>query len=348
MKNLLIKKISIDSFKAFKDEITLIFDKPITIIYAQNGCGKTSLFEAIEWVLCEKEMNYDILKNKYSNKNPSVTITFDSGNIIYKELDSTNRSQLKSNYNINSKNKKINNDEFNFKEPYAFILYNKFVTESELTNVSKLTNILSRDNLSLLLNYNYMDKKIDLVERKYYKSNTKNKEIINDLDYLKKLKNTYLNECINVLKEDICYLYNKMQSNAFLISDPELLSIGNRTYNNISLSMVQNISLNLAIFLSIARTFKGSYFLDQPVGLFDGLNRISFLDILRTMILENNQQDLRFTISTTSRILVRQVREKFSLIKNKNGDNIYRIYSLYGNSKVGIQAIERDKYIMEM
>ena len=46
-----IKSISIQGFRGFNDEQTVDFHDRLTLIYAPNSYGKTSISEAFEWLL---------------------------------------------------------------------------------------------------------------------------------------------------------------------------------------------------------------------------------------------------------------------------------------------------------
>lgn len=51
MSNLFIDELHISAFRGLSDPITFDFSSPITVVYATNGTGKTTLCEAAEWLL---------------------------------------------------------------------------------------------------------------------------------------------------------------------------------------------------------------------------------------------------------------------------------------------------------
>ena len=53
---LLLKEITIEGFKSFRDRTTLRFDGPFTAIVGPNGSGKSNLADAILWALGEQSM----------------------------------------------------------------------------------------------------------------------------------------------------------------------------------------------------------------------------------------------------------------------------------------------------
>ncbi len=108
-----IKKITLDSFRAFSDKKELDFEidnkvADIVVVYAPNGTGKTSTIEGIEWATTGKVSRLDtiisnnkaknrnpkegnILKNRYSGKKiGSVTLELESGKFIHRETKPKN------------------------------------------------------------------------------------------------------------------------------------------------------------------------------------------------------------------------------------------------------------------
>ncbi|OEF52413.1 hypothetical protein A1OW_09025 [Enterovibrio norvegicus] len=109
-----IKKITLDSFRAFSGEKVLDFEidnkvADIVVVYAPNGTGKTSTIEGIEWATTGKVSRLDtiisnnnaknrnpkegnILKNRYSGKNTGfVKLELESGKLIRRETKPKSR-----------------------------------------------------------------------------------------------------------------------------------------------------------------------------------------------------------------------------------------------------------------
>jgi hypothetical protein len=86
-----IKSLTIQGFRGFNEERTIDFNDRLTIIYAPNSYGKTSVSEAMEWLLyqitskVEKADSKDEYKGSYRNrhlpssKTPYVKATFKDG-----------------------------------------------------------------------------------------------------------------------------------------------------------------------------------------------------------------------------------------------------------------------------
>ena len=89
-----VKNISIHGFRGFNEKCTIDFHEHLTLIYAPNSYGKTSISEAFEWLLygvtykVDNADSKEEYKGSYRNLHlpesltPSVTITFvgDDGN----------------------------------------------------------------------------------------------------------------------------------------------------------------------------------------------------------------------------------------------------------------------------
>lgn len=52
---MLLTRLEIKGFKSFGDKVTLHFDRGVTGIVGQNGCGKSNIVDAIRWVLGEQK-----------------------------------------------------------------------------------------------------------------------------------------------------------------------------------------------------------------------------------------------------------------------------------------------------
>jgi DNA repair exonuclease SbcCD ATPase subunit len=111
------------------------------------------------------------------------------------------------------------------------------------------------------------------------------------------------------------------------------------------LSAGQRQDLALAVFLAQARELGGTFVLDDPFLHLDGWNRLSYVDVLRTMVVESLRGDrkpLRFLITTANAELARLFREKFTLVRHPRhgeaGDDVspvFRHLRLWGNPKDG-------------
>ena len=103
------------------------------------------------------------------------------------------------------------------------------------------------------------------------------------------------------------------------------------------LSQGQRQDLALSIFLARARSLGGTFFMDEPLVHLDDLNRVALLDTLRIIVSERKEKKrLRLVMTTASKNLLRHLREKFSLVKNQDGEPVLRIYEMRGNPKVGL------------
>ena len=90
---MIIRKIKMENFRGFRDKIIDFNDKPVVLLSAANGIGKTTTIDAIEWCLtgdikrlktafdtrstndADRKMNTDgILKNRYAEVKENVRV----------------------------------------------------------------------------------------------------------------------------------------------------------------------------------------------------------------------------------------------------------------------------------
>jgi len=117
-----LKRIEMQGFKSFADNIVINFDEPVTGIVGPNGCGKSNISDAIRWVLGEQsvkslrgEKMTDIIfagsEGRKAMNMAEVTLVFDNTNKIFDhesdEIEITRRiynTDQDAEYLINRKN----------------------------------------------------------------------------------------------------------------------------------------------------------------------------------------------------------------------------------------------------
>src|SRR5207244_1508752 len=62
--NMYISKIKLHNFKGFKEDHEIIFDKGVNFFVGDNNCGKSSIFEAIDFIRTKRDRNEIITKTK--------------------------------------------------------------------------------------------------------------------------------------------------------------------------------------------------------------------------------------------------------------------------------------------
>lgn len=94
-----LKRIEMQGFKSFADNIKITFDDPVTGIVGPNGCGKSNISDAIRWVLGEQsvkslrgEKMTDIIfagsEDRKAMNMAEVTLVFDnSEHLLNSDLD---------------------------------------------------------------------------------------------------------------------------------------------------------------------------------------------------------------------------------------------------------------------
>ena len=117
-----LKRIEMQGFKSFADNIKIDFEDPVTGIVGPNGCGKSNISDAIRWVLGEQsvkslrgEKMTDIIFAGTEERKPmtmaEVTLVFDNSNHFLnsdlQEIELTRRiynTDQDAEYLINKKN----------------------------------------------------------------------------------------------------------------------------------------------------------------------------------------------------------------------------------------------------
>lgn len=221
-----IKEISFRNFRVFKEDTTIKFEKNGKIldficIYGQNGMGKTSIFDGIEWLKKNKisRLEFDltkeqkrniiekgshdkkILRNIYSGDDDIANVTVTSSD--NKQFSKSTNKRGKSDY-IGSSDKGEENILENIKIlPYAEI--EKFMTPK---NPTELFNEFTRkihDGENIEKEF----QNLHILKRKVEKEKDANEKQIGDL------KNKKSN--IEISAEEICYLNTVVRKiNGFL------------------------------------------------------------------------------------------------------------------------------------
>lgn len=101
-----LKRLEIQGFKSFAEQVVIEFEKGINVIVGPNGCGKSNLIDAVQWALGEQSARSlrghrmdDVIFSGTSRRRPlgmaEVTLTFDNRERIlplsYEEISITRR-----------------------------------------------------------------------------------------------------------------------------------------------------------------------------------------------------------------------------------------------------------------
>jgi exonuclease SbcC len=105
------------------------------------------------------------------------------------------------------------------------------------------------------------------------------------------------------------------------------------------LSRGQRQDLALALFVARARAHGGTCFLDEPFLHLDDLNRAGTLDLLRTLILQE-QGRVRLVVTTASSALVRHLMQKLSRVPWVGDGPMLRVLHLAGGPREGLRVAQ--------
>jgi DNA repair exonuclease SbcCD ATPase subunit len=81
-----LASLTLTNFRGFADEVTIPFDADVVVIWGSNGTGKTSLLDALQWLVLGDiprlhstalRAGEDYVSSSYATGPPSVTATFD-------------------------------------------------------------------------------------------------------------------------------------------------------------------------------------------------------------------------------------------------------------------------------
>jgi predicted ATP-dependent endonuclease of OLD family len=100
-----ISKIKLHNFKGFKDTHELNFNEAVNFFVGDNDCGKSSVFEAIDFIIKTSKEKEDIITKTKVNENVSVEIEF-TGADLDALLETEARKKYKS-YLIDNKTLRV-------------------------------------------------------------------------------------------------------------------------------------------------------------------------------------------------------------------------------------------------
>lgn len=186
-----LKKMKIKNFKNYFGEVEFDLSKEIIVIYGQNGFGKSTFFEAIEWCLTgkinkftgiENELKKDIINkiDQEKDKEISVVLYFDNNKLerkfqfINKSIRSTsvvltinNKERISGKDNVENYLKKHLNP-INTKAKEKF---NDYLKQSNILSQQQINDFITSDSSKerFIALGNIIGLKSELIEFKNYK-----------------------------------------------------------------------------------------------------------------------------------------------------------------------------------
>lgn len=348
-----IKKIEFKNFRVYKDqEFEIDPNARIILIHGNNGLGKTSFFDGIEWGLTgiiqrynksSKEKNdYDVLRNTLVDKKEEsyIKLSFDDDetlkrSVVYIGNKDYNSGKLKSDFDINEKlisdsyRGKIKfEDSFCFSQFLSQELIDNFIREMKDTDrYNSIRNILG------LHRYEKYEVFIDAV----------------NLEILSRLK--VLNDTKNNLENKIEVAIAKKTSTSL---NEEILKLRYDKYIGEHLQMEANDKANDIIIQKLNNTItKDIRFyekLDKEIGAInqtsielEELNEVEFDDFSRNQVnLITVRNDINKNI-----IIINNIK-KYDEVKYLN-DNMKKYLNILNQNAVNEQLridyeIKNDKY----
>ena len=194
-----LQKVYIKNFRGI-DELEVPFDeeKNIHLLIGENGCGKTSILEAIDYLFNNDYNNkiiYDDFYNYDLKNSINIKLSYNSPNKYYAlcEIDLKSKTSSKKFYNSFKYKYKINDKEYPIGFKYQKDDYNEYGTVPNCNKDDKLENLpniifLSRHRLNDITNsYNSILK--NTIDYLNYKVEQENAEKRQTKEYTENIKN---------------------------------------------------------------------------------------------------------------------------------------------------------------
>lgn len=344
-----IEEIKINKYRCYNKQCLIPFGK-VNLLFGENGVGKTTLLEAIEFGITgvnRKNGNEELKSAEIEVKclnDRNNTITFNSTN-NYEAL-----AELW--YGIKAEGKEAFNQMFNQYNYFDTGFASAFAIEGQkkenLLQLQKFLGIEKIEELEYILNILYKELILFSKENaaKLEKAN-KNKKVFRKPEYIfieKKMMNSQnaVKKCengINELRDEIEIIslteilnshIKKIESIFKLLSasneysqlkvvDSEIVAIRSENNAYVSMAMMstgQKVCLALAfmfaLFLSNEKA-PNVILLDEPAANLDDLHMLNLLDVLRRLALSDTQ--IFFTTADPS--VAQLFRRKFSFLENE-------------------------------
>lgn len=159
-----ISKVCIKNFRVYNGEFIFELDKNITIFYGENGFGKSSFFDAIEWCLTGTINRFqddgnitfaklDIINRPNRNKNTDcyVSISFDDGYTLCRQFNINNGETQRVNVKVIDSNGHViitgEAKVSRFLKEY-YVKNDNTIGQDLLGSLIKQTHILSQDEVT--------------------------------------------------------------------------------------------------------------------------------------------------------------------------------------------------------
>lgn len=241
--SLRLKSLELDSFRAFENKFQFNFVNKkfdeisnLIVLYAPNGTGKTSFFDAIEWSLsgeikrisenkpvreiADKERNH-ILKNKYSQADTGlVKLQFENNSLLEVETKRLNRKRTIDYAPGTKKNNTVELTEDNLKS----MIDKNMLTHDQIDSFLRFKNAEQRyDALSIFWDRDNQSedyKNIDLIMYETNKQRELQTQLITDLK--EKIKEVEINPEIWNEISNLKKIYYDIDEEIDIIVDKEL------------------------------------------------------------------------------------------------------------------------------
>lgn len=207
-----INSIELKNFRGAK-KLELPLKKNSIVIYGDNGCGKSTIADAIEWFVTDKVSHLsgeeielkEALRNEFCNEDSFVTIKFSDNNINCSKTINFKGTKLSS--EIDNKSIEFENYLVSSRSENLVLRYRDLTKFVESTKKDKL------NHLSNIIGYSEIEKIKEVLKKSY---NTLNKEISlqgfgNQIHELEGIIRTKLNASLSDRKAVFAALEKRIQ-----------------------------------------------------------------------------------------------------------------------------------------
>lgn len=352
--NFRIEKIlsaNIENFRCFEGKVAINFNK-VNLIYGENGVGKTSLLEALEWALTggnkskAQENEKQLVIAKCINQKGKIQL-FDSQNVKIELAEDWYGRKVNSKEEFNKLFNKYNHfdtkgassfaiegrEQINIQQMRHFLgveyLYNFIDIKSEIIRIChEMINSLKQQEVKkrklkgfrgIMIRPSYKEKLIKAFREEMIK--LEKHEMQNISEIKEESMNIHIAKIEKIFKMLICtYEYSGLK-----IMDNEVVGIKSGDGEAVSMSRMstgQKVCLALSFMFALSLSSENSpniIMLDEPVANLDDIHMLNLLDVLRRFSINNTQ--IFFTTANSD--VAKLFRRKFSFLENEFG--LYKI-----------------------
>lgn len=365
-----ILSAEIKNFRCFKEEVNINFNR-VNLIYGENGAGKTSLLEALEWALTgenrnkEQEAEKSLVVAKCTNQRGRPEL-FSSQDVKIELAEDWYGRKVNSKEAFNDLFNKYNYfdtkgassfaieglEKINIQQMRNFLgvefLFNLIDMKTEMIRIcSEMIQLLeqqksrkSKMRVGLrIISIKPRDKERLIKEFEKEKIKLEKHEMRNIGEIREKSMNAHIAKIEEIFKMLVCtYEYSRLE-----ILNNEVVGIKSADGEAVpmfKMSTGQKVCLALSFMFALSLSSENSphiIMLDEPVANLDDIHMLNLLDVLRRF----SVNDTQIFFTTANPDVAKLFRRKFSFLED--GFGFYRITETQNNMKITRETYNLEK-----